>query len=164
MDGLLKRSYVIIAIFLLTGLVFVAGFFRLQILDPTYKVFATNNVLREITQYPARGLIYDRNGKLLVHNRPVYDLLVTPREVQQFDTLSLCNLLEITKDDLEIQLQKAREYSYFKPSIVVKQISPETYAVLQERLYRFRGFHTSREHCVNITIRQLRMCWGISVK
>ncbi len=142
MDGLLKRSYVIIAIFLLTGLVFVAGFFRLQILDPTYKVFATNNVLREITQYPARGLIYDRNGKLLVHNRPVYDLLVTPREVQQFDTLSLCNLLEITKDDLEIQLQKAREYSYFKPSIVVKQISPETYAVLQERLYRFRGFHT----------------------
>ncbi|MDX9908242.1 MAG: penicillin-binding protein 2, partial [Mariniphaga sp.] len=107
MDGLSKRSYVIIAIFLLTGLVFVAGFFRLQILDPTYKVFATNNVLREITQYPARGLIYDRNGKLLVHNRPVYDLLVTPREVQQFDTLSLCNLLEITKDDLEIQLQKA---------------------------------------------------------
>ncbi len=142
MDGLSKRSYVIIGIFLLTGLIFVAGFFRLQILDPKYKVFATNNVLREVTQYPARGLIYDRNGKLLVHNRPVYDLLVTPREVRQFDTLSLCNLLEISKEELQIQLQKAREYSSFKPSIVVKQISPETYAILQERLYRFRGFHT----------------------
>jgi len=137
-----KRSYVIIGIFVLVGLVFIAGLFGLQVLDPTYKVFATNNVLRDVVQYPARGLIFDRNGKLLVHNKPAYDLLVTPREVQKFDTLYLCNLLEITKEDLESRLQTAREYSRFRPSIIVKQISPETYAVLQERLYRFKGFHT----------------------
>ncbi len=116
--------------------------FRLQVLDPTYKVFATNNVLREVTQYPARGLIYDRNGKLLVHNKPSYDLMITPREVQNFDTLYLCNLLEITKKDLEARIKTAREYSRYKPSIIVKQIAPETYAVLQEKIYRFKGFHT----------------------
>lgn len=142
MNTFSKRSYVVAGIFVAFGFIFVFGLFRLQVLDPTYKVFATNNVLREIVQYPARGLIYDRNGKLLVHNKPAYDLLVTPREVQKFDTLYLCNLLEITKEDLEIRLQTAREYSRFRPSIIVKQISPETYAVLQERLYRFQGFHT----------------------
>ncbi|WP_372933096.1 penicillin-binding protein 2 [Mariniphaga sediminis] len=138
----MKRSYVIIGIFVLTGLIFAVGLFRLQVLDPTYKVFATNNVLREVVQYPARGLIYDRNGKLLVHNKPAYDLLVTPREVETFDTLYLCKLLEITKEDLKKRIREAAEYSRYKPSIIVKQIPPETYAVLQERLYRFKGFHT----------------------
>ncbi|SHF95691.1 penicillin-binding protein 2 [Mariniphaga anaerophila] len=142
MDTFSKRGYLIIGIFVLTGIIFIAGLFRLQVLDPTYKVFATNNVLREIVQYPARGLIYDRNGNLLVHNKPAYDLLVTPREVAEFDTTYLCNLLEITLDDFKGRLDAAREYSRYKPSIIVKQISPETYAVLQERLYRFRGFHT----------------------
>lgn len=141
-DTFSKRSYVVIGIFVLTALIFIVGLFRLQVLDPTYKVFATNNVLREIVQYPARGLIYDRNGKLLVHNKPAYDLLVTPREVVAFDTTYLCNLLEITKEDFKERLNTARKYSRYKPSIIVKQISPETYAVLQERLYRFRGFHT----------------------
>src|SRR5690554_272489 len=111
-------------------------------LDPAYKVYATNNVLREITQYPARGLIFDRNGKLLVHNKPSYDLLITPREVGVFDTLYICKLLEITKADLETRIQAARKYSWYRPSILVKQISPETYAILQEKIYRFKGFHT----------------------
>lgn len=142
MNTFSKRSYVIIGFFVLVGLVFIAGLFRLQVLDPTYKVFATNNVLRDVVQYPARGLIFDRNGKLLVHNKPAYDLLVTPREVEAFDTLYLCNLLEISKTDLEERMKTAREYSAFRPSIIVKQIPPETYAVLQERLYRFKGFHT----------------------
>jgi penicillin-binding protein 2 len=141
-DTFSKRSYIIIGIFVLTGIIFMVGLFRLQVLDPTYKVFATNNVLREIVQYPARGLIYDRNGNLLVHNKPAYDLLVTPREVKAFDTLYLCNLLDISKEDFESRIKSAKEYSWYKPSIVVKQIPPETYAVLQERIYRFRGFHT----------------------
>jgi penicillin-binding protein 2 len=141
-DTFSKRSYVIIGIFVLTALLFIAGLFRLQVLDPAYKVFATNNVLREIVQYPARGLIYDRTGKLLVHNKPAYDLLVTPREVAAFDTVYLCNLLDITPEDFRERLKTAAEYSRYRPSIIVKQIPPETYAVLQERLYRFRGFHT----------------------
>lgn len=142
MNNFSKRSYVIIAIFLLTGLIFGARLFRLQVLDPTYKVYATNNVLRNVVQYPARGLIYDRNGKLLVHNKPAYDLMITPRDVEEFDTLYLCNFLEIEKEELERKIKEAKEYSLYKPSILIKQIPPEKYAVLQERIYRFKGFHT----------------------
>lgn len=116
--------------------------FRLQVLESNYKQFATRNVLRELVQYPARGLIYDRNGELLVYNKAAFDLLITPREVMEFDTTYLCNILEITKNDLEIRIKKASDYSRYKPSILVKQIPPETYAVLQEKLYKFRGFHT----------------------
>ncbi len=142
MDTFSKRGYVIIAIILITGLIYVFKLLVLQVIDPAYKVYATNNVLREVVQYPARGLIYDRNSKLLVYNKPAYDLLVTPRELETFDTLHLCNLLKIAKEDLEEAIKKAGEYSMYKPSIIVKQIPPEIYGVLQEKIYRFKGFHT----------------------
>jgi len=119
-----------------------ARLFRLQVLDSTYKQYATNNVLREVVQYPARGLVFDRSGELLVYNKTAYDLLITPREVKQFDTTLFCNLLDITREDLEAGIEKAKNYSKYKPSILVKQISPENYAVLQEQLYKFVGFHT----------------------
>jgi len=137
-----KRSYVIIAIILITGLIYVFKLLMLQVIDPAYKAYATNNVLRKVVQYPARGLIYDRNGKLLVYNKPAYDLLVTPRELEKFDTLYLCNLLEITKEYLQTAIKKAGEYSMYKSSIIVKQIPPEIYGVLQEKIYKFKGFHT----------------------
>jgi len=137
-----KRSYVIIAFFVITGLLYAFRLFTLQVLDSDYKVYATNNVLREVVQYPARGLIYDRNGELLVYNKPAYDLLVIPREVEQFDTTYLCDLLQTSKEDLVIRLREAGEYSRYKPSVVVKQIPPETYAVLQEKIYKFKGFMT----------------------
>ncbi|MCD6354354.1 MAG: penicillin-binding protein 2 [Prolixibacteraceae bacterium] len=130
------------AIFVITGFIFLIKIFRLQVLDPTYKRFATNNVLREVVQYPARGLIYDRNGKLLVFNKAAYDLLITPREVAAFDTIYLCNLLDITKEDLLTGIKAAIKYSRYKPSILVKQIPPESYAILQEQMYKFKGFHT----------------------
>ncbi|MFW5822080.1 MAG: penicillin-binding protein 2 [Tangfeifania sp.] len=142
MNSFSKRSFVVIAIFIITGFIYGIRLFRLQVLDPAYKEYATNNVLRHVVQYPGRGLIYDRNGELLVHNKAAYDLLITPREVQEFDTLLLCDLLELTPEDLEIRINEAKEYSQFKPSIIVKQIPPEKYAVLQERIYKFRGFHT----------------------
>ena len=142
MNNYSKRSYIVIFIFILTGLIYGINLFRLQVLDPTFKEYATNNVLRNVVQYPARGLIYDRNGRLLVHNKAAYDLLITPREVEEFDTLSLCNLLEISQEDLEVRIKEAGDYSSYKPSILVKQIPPEKYAVLQEQIYKFKGFHT----------------------
>lgn len=142
MNDYTKRSYVIVLIFTLVALVFIVKLFRLQVADPTYKQYATNNVLREVVQYPGRGLIYDRNGELLVYNRTAYDLLITPREVKPFDTILFCNLLDITRDELEKGIQKAKKYSWYKPSILVKQISPENYANLQEQLYKFEGFHS----------------------
>jgi penicillin-binding protein 2 len=141
-DKYSKRSNIVIAIFVVIGLIYTIRLFALQILDPTYKQFATNNVLREIVQYPARGLIYDRNGQLMVINKPSYDLLITPREVNDFDTLYLCQLVDVTKDELITKIREAKSYSWYKPSLIVKQISPENYAVLQEQLFKFKGFHT----------------------
>ena len=137
-----KRRFVVLAVFAVVGLIFIISLFRLQILEPTYKQYATNNVLREVIQYPARGLVFDRNGKLLVYNKTAYDLLITPREVSDFDTTLFCNLLEISKEDLDAGIIKAKKYSRYKPSILIKQISPERFAVLKEKLYKFQGFHT----------------------
>jgi penicillin-binding protein 2 len=137
-----KRKFLVLAVFAVVGLIFIINLFRLQVLDSEYKQYATNNVLREVVQYPARGLIYDRNGKLLVYNKTAYDLLITPREVESFDTTLFCNLLEISKSDLVAGIEKAKKYSRYKPSTLIKQISPETFAVLNEQLYKFKGFHT----------------------
>lgn len=142
MDIYTKRKYVIIAVFVLAGLIFIVKLFEIQVLDRDYKQYATNNVLREVVQYPARGLVYDRQGELLVFNKPAYDLLVTPREVEDFDTTAFCKLLEISKEELITGIGKAKEYSRYKPSILIKQIPPESFAVLQEQLYKFKGFHT----------------------
>lgn len=142
MDIYSRRKYYVTAIFFAVGLIFIIKLFGLQVLDSKYKISATNNVLREIVQYPARGLIYDRNGTLMVFNKPAYDLLVTPREVEKFDTVAFCNLLEISKEDLIAGIQKARDYSTYKSSILIKQIPPESFAYLQEQLYKFKGFHT----------------------
>ena len=104
-----KRKFVIIAVFTVVSLIFIISLFRLQVLDSEYKRYATNNVLREVVQYPARGLIYDRNGKLLVYNKTAYDLLITPREVGVFDTTLFCKLLEISREDLVSGIQKAKK-------------------------------------------------------
>lgn len=141
MDTFSKRKYYVLAIFFGIGIIYLVKLFSLQVISSKYKESATNNVLREIIQYPARGLIYDRNGELMVINKPAYDLLVTPRELEHFDTIAFCNLVEITKEELIAGIKKAREYSTYKPSILVKQIPPESFAFLQEKLYKFKGFH-----------------------
>lgn len=141
MDINTNRKYLIIVIFIITGVAFLVRLFYLQVVDSTYKEFATSNVLRKVVQYPARGLIYDRNGELLVYNKAAYDLLVTPREVKPFDTIRFCRLLEVSVEDFRQRLKEARSYSPYKPSVIVKQISPEKYAVLQEHLYKVSGFY-----------------------
>jgi penicillin-binding protein 2 len=141
-DTYSKRKNIVLAIFISVAAIFVIRLFSIQVISSKYKESATNNVVREIVQYPARGLVYDRNGELLVFNKPAYDILVTPREVQPFDTMSFCRLVEISKEELLEGIKKAREYSTYKPSILVKQIPPESFAYLQEKLYKFKGFST----------------------
>jgi penicillin-binding protein 2 len=122
------------------GLIFLLRLFSLQITNETYKQFATRNVLRKVVNFPARGLIYDRNNKLMVYNKAAYDLLVVPREVKSFDTTELCNIIQLEKPDLKDAIKKARQFSNYKPSIIVGQISPDIYAPLQEKLYKYPGF------------------------
>ena len=136
-----NRKYIIISIFIIVGVIFLVRLFLLQVLDNEYKLSAQNNVLRYVTQYPARGLIYDRNGKLLVYNEVAYDLLVIPKQVKNIDTTELCKLLKINKDQFITRLEKARKHSYYKPSVFLKQISREDYGYLQEKLYKYSGFY-----------------------
>jgi len=130
-------STVIILVFI----VILVRLFTLQVVDHSYKLSASNNVLRQITQYPARGLIFDRNGELLVYNQATYDLMVIPRQVQTFDTTELITILGITREQFDASLLEAKQHSTFKPSILLKQLSAEDYAVLQEKLFKYPGFY-----------------------
>lgn len=136
-----NRKYVIITVFLLVGILFSIRLFMLQVLSNEYKLSAENNVLRYITEYPARGLIYDRNGKLLVYNEAAYDLMVVPRQLQVFDTIELCRLLKLDRGDFDARLKEVKAYSYHKPSLFLEQMSREDYAFLEEKLYKYPGFY-----------------------
>jgi penicillin-binding protein 2 len=134
------RKIVIITAFLVIGFIYLVRLFYIQVIDRSYTLSANNNVLRYVTQFPARGLIYDRNGKLLVYNEAVYDLMVIPREVKDVDTAEICRLLDITIEGFRERMKKARDYSPMLASAFEKQISKETYGYIEEKLYRFRGF------------------------
>ena len=95
-----KRKYVIGGFLLFIALIYLIRLFDLQINDSKYKAYADNNAFLNKTVYPSRGLIYDRNGELIVYNQPAYDVMMIPRDVQQFDTLDFCHTLNITREQL----------------------------------------------------------------
>lgn len=140
MDTFSKRKYIVAGIMLGIAAIFILRLFTIQITNKTYKQFATRNVLRRITTYPARGLIYDRNNELMVYNKAAYDLMIIPREVKTFDTTELCRIIQIERVELRDAIKEAKKFSYYKPSIVAGQISPDIYAPLQEKLYKYPGF------------------------
>ena len=134
------RKIVIVTTFIVIGFIYLLRLFYIQIVDRSYTLSANNNVLRYVTQFPARGLIYDRNGKLIVYNEAVYDLMVIPNQVKNIDTAEICRLLEIDKQGFIDRLKKARDYSPHLATAFEKQISKETYGYIEEKLYRFQGF------------------------
>ncbi len=140
MNNYSNRKFIIGGIFAFVILIFIIRLFNLQIIDDQYKLSAESNSQRRVTQYAARGLIYDRNGELLVYNQAAYDLMIIPRQVKTFDTLDFCYLLGINKDDLIHRIKKAKKHSRYRSSIFIKQLSSERYAVLQEKLYKYPGF------------------------
>ena len=132
-------------IFIAVGVLFVVRLAVLQIFNPDYRQKAIDQSLRDVTQYPARGFIYDRNGKLLVHNEAVYDLMVVPRMIPKgFDVDYFCQSLGITRDDYNERMRKAKKYSTYSPSIFMKQISKEEYAKFENKMFRFKGFYISQ--------------------
>ena len=141
MNSFFARKYIIQGIFIAVAAIIAARLFYLQLVDDSYLLSANNNVLRKVVVYPARGVILDRNEKVLVQNEPVYDLLVTPREVEDLDTTLLCELIGIDREGFEKRMTTARNYSPYKASQFEKQIPASAYAKLQEHLYKFRGFY-----------------------
>ncbi|MDE0770932.1 MAG: penicillin-binding protein 2 [Salibacteraceae bacterium] len=135
------RKFVILGIFLTIGLIFLGRLFFIQVIDDSYQMSANNQTLRTITQYPVRGLIYDRNKQLLVYNEAAYDLMVVPSKVSDFDTSSFCRLLGISDSAFVIRLKNARKYSRYRPSVFEKQIPASQWALVSERLYKYNGFY-----------------------
>ncbi len=135
------RKYVIIAGFVTVAVIFLIRLFYLQVYTNQYQLSARDIALRRIIEYPARGRIYDRNHKLLVYNDAVYDLMVIPRQVKSMDTIKFCKLLQIDKAFFIKRLKKARHYSYYKPSIFLKQLSKKDKGPIEEIMYEFPGFY-----------------------
>ena len=144
MDQLFNRKYIIQGIFVLLALILLGRLFYIQIVSDKYFLNANSNVLRKQYIYPARGVIFDRNNKVLAQNQPTYDLLVTPNDVKPFDTLSLCQIIDIDMDQFREKFRKAIVQSRYQETIFQKLISVQTYAMLQERMYNYRGFNVRK--------------------
>lgn len=146
MNSFFVRRYVIAGIFITIILLLVGKLAYIQLIDDHYTIYATKNVLRPIKQYPARGPILDRNGKVLVQNEAFYDIMVIPKQVKPFDTLEFCRLLNIDKAEFDKRFEKAIRYSPNLASAFEKQLSAQAYASLQERLSEFPGFFATTRY------------------
>lgn len=141
MSSFFERRYVIQGIFITVALILLIRLCYIQLIDDQYKLSADNNVLRKFIMYPARGPIMDRNGKILVQNEPVYDIMVIPKQVVAFDTLEFCKLVGIDMDGFHKRFEKAQNHSRYRASIFEKQLSAQMYASFQEKMFAFPGFY-----------------------
>ncbi len=145
--NLANRQYIIAALVVIIGVIYTIQLFNLQILSPQYRDYADSNAFLRRTLYPARGAIYDRNGELLVYNRPTYDVMMVVREMTRFDTLDFCRTLDIDIDrfhvlDAEMRdLRRNPGYSSYTPQLFMSQLDAEEYGLLQEKLYKFPGIY-----------------------
>ena len=144
MNSFFARKYVVQGIFIVIILILLSRLFYIQVISDEYFLSAENNVIRRLPIYPARGVILDRNNKILTQNEPVYDLMLIPREVKAFDTLKFCELIGIDKKGFDKRFKKAKNYSPYKASIFEKQLSVQTYASFQEKLSEFPGFYVQK--------------------
>ncbi len=123
--------------------ILIAKLFSIQIIEDEYKMDAENNSMVYSTIYPTRGIIHDRNGNILVGNKVAYDLMVTPKEVEEFDTLALSRVLDVPvgfiKDKMDEYRQKSRRIGY-QSVVMIKQMPPEQYMRFAEVAYQFPGF------------------------
>ena len=138
------RKFLLFSIIILTGFIFLGRLFYLQVIDDSFAAMSSNNAVKVVYDYPQRGYIFDRNGKLLVSNQPSYDVMVIPRQVKPFDTLEFCNILSITKEQLGERLDKAKIYSPRLPSVVIPQLTKTEYAYLQEKMRKYEGFYIQK--------------------
>ena len=124
---------------------FIFQLMSLQLFNSDYTKLSENNAVEKRPIYPKRGLIYDRNGTLMVANQPVYDLMVVPENIEPFDTLELIHGLSISKDELLLQLKKAKRFSSKLPSVIIRQVSKEDRAMFQEKIWKYPGFYFQKK-------------------
>ena len=152
------RRFVIGGVALLIVVIYIIRLFMLQITSDDYKKSADSNAFLKKIEYPSRGGIYDRNGKLLVYNQPAYDIMVVMNEAKDhLDTLDLCEALNITREDFDHRMEAIKDrsknpgYSRFTQQLFMSQLSEADFSVFQEKMFRFPGFYIQRR-----SIRQYR--------
>lgn len=141
------RKVFLIGFICIVGLIYLIQLFGLQVINSDYKSWADSNAFLKKTQYPSRGVMYDRNGNLLVFNQPAYDVMVVMKETTEFDTLAFCNAVNINMETFRKRLgdMKNRKlnpgYSSYTPQTFLTQIGNKEYGILQESIYKFPGFY-----------------------
>jgi penicillin-binding protein 2 len=135
------RKVLLPSLIIVAALLLVIRIFYLQFIDDSFKLKSDNNAIKIKYDYPERGYIYDRNGKLLVANQASYDIMVIPRDVKNIDTLEFCQLLDITKEDFLKRMAKAKIYSPRLPSVFLPQLNKSEFAAFQEKIRKFEGFY-----------------------
>ncbi|RZJ64543.1 MAG: penicillin-binding protein 2 [Flavobacterium sp.] len=149
---------------LLPTLIFIATIlllirlFYLQLIDETLKLKSDNNAIKIQYDYPERGYIYDRFGKLMVANQPSYDIMVIPREIKEINVPAFCKLLHITQAFYEERLKKAIVYSPRLPSVFLPQLNKREYAAFQEKVRKFQGFYIQKR-----SLRDYQVNYGANV-
>ncbi len=138
------RKILLSSVIIIIAITFLGRLSYLQIFSFSTEQLMEDPAIKAIYDYPERGYIYDRNGKLLVGNDPAYDVMVIPREVKPLDTLEFCDLLGIGKEQLIDKLHKAKVYSPRLPSVLVPQLSKQDYAKLQEKMRKYKGFYIQK--------------------
>ncbi len=152
---LARRRYVIGGAVLCVVVLFIVRLFFLQIMSDDYKKNADSNAFLKKIQYPSRGVIYDRNDKLLVYNQPAYDITVVMKEIKTLDTMDLCRTLKVTPRFVKQRFKDMKNrrinpgYSPYTNQVFLTQLSAEDCGVFQEKLFKFPGFYIQRR-----TIRQ----------
>ena len=134
------------------GIIFIylIRLFTLQLWSDDYKKNADSNAFRKEIQYPSRGLIFDRNGKILVYNEPSYNIMVVMNEQRGIDTLDFCQTVGITKEDYIKRMADIKDplknagYSRYTPQLFMSQIPAKEFSLFREKLFRFKGFSVQK--------------------
>lgn len=142
-----NRKYVIGAMAVVVVLVYIVRLFALQVVSDDYKKNADSNAFLKKIQYPSRGLITDRNGKMLVYNEPAYNLMVVMDKQHGIDTLDFCRTLGISKEfyiKRMLEVKANRGYSRHTPQVFLSQIPAREFSLIEEKMFRFKGFSVER--------------------
>ena len=138
------RKEILQIIFILTGLIFIIKLFSIQVLDNRYAELADSNAILREVGYPFRGLIYDRNGKLIVYNTPEFDINVISKDITNFDSANFCRVFEMSREELRKKFKEMRarqEYSPYKPTLFIDRLSNTEFARIQDHLDEFPGLY-----------------------
>lgn len=143
-----SRKYVIGGIALCIVVIYIIRLAFLQLMSNNYRESAESNAFLNNVIFPSRGVIYDRNGELLVYNQPAYDIMVVMREVNEnLDTLGFCKALNITKKEFDERMETIKDrnknpgYSSYTQQLFMTQIPAEEFSIFQEKLFNYHGFY-----------------------